>query len=470
LTSDTTGDVRAYLLKVHPARSLAGTFQVPASKPETQRAILAGTLADGPSVVRNDLRCGETTTMKEACRSLGAGITEQNGHLEVQGTGQSFRHGGRVIRAAGSGLVFRTVTALASAMPSPTVITGDATLCRRVMAPLLDALRQLGARIEPIINEGKAPVVNWGRGLRGGRCTLPGDVSSQFITAIMLAAPLADGPVDIEITGPVYSQSYVQQTLASMTAAGVSVTASDDLRSIHVEPSEYRPMDVTVREDYTSASYLLAAASLFPGRTVLAGVHGDSMQGERAIVSIIERLGMTVTHDRAAASLTVDNPAGRPRGDIEIDASDCPNIVPTLAAIGAYLDGTMRVVRSPLTRLHKAPRIEAMAAELSKAGVAIRPLFEGGICDGFEVRGRDTYPGGQVFSSWGDHRIFMSLFVAGLRMQAPSLHDGHHDVRLSFPDFLEQFRRVGVTTSITGNDSKDASRPARDVLEACACR
>jgi 3-phosphoshikimate 1-carboxyvinyltransferase len=466
LTSATTGDARASMLKVDPARSLEGIFQVPASKPETQRAILVGTLADGPSVVRNDLRCGETTTMKDACRSLGAGITEQDGHLAVQGTGQAFPHGGRVIRAAGSALVFRTVTALASAVPSPTVITGDVTLCRRVMAPLFEALRQLGADIEPIVNEDKAPVVNWGRGLRGGRCSLPGDVSSQFITAIMLAAPLADGPVDIEVTGLVYSQSYVQQTLAAMKAAGISVTASDDLRSIHVEPSAYQPQDITVHEDYTSASYLLAAATLFPGRTMLAGVHGDSMQGERAIVPIIEQLGMTVTHDKAAATLTVDNPAGRPRGDIEIDASDCPNIVPTLAAIGAYTDGTMRVVRSPLTRLHKAPRIEAIAAELSKAGVAIRPLFDGGICEGFEVRGRETYPGGQRFSSWGDHRIFMSMFVAGLRMQAPSLHDGFRDVQLSFPDFLAQFQQAGVRTSVI--DSEDVTRPAGDVLEASA--
>jgi 3-phosphoshikimate 1-carboxyvinyltransferase len=461
-----TGAATGRLLRVDPPRSLTGAFRVPASKPETQRAILAGTLADGPSIVRNDLRCGETTTMKDACRSLGAGITEQDGHLEVQGTGQSFRHGGRVIRAAGSGLVFRTVTALASAMPSPTVVTGDATLCRRVMAPLLDALRELGADIEPIVNEGKAPVVNWGRGLRGGHCTLPGDVSSQFITAIMLAAPLAGGPVDISVTGPVYSQSYIRQTLASMSAAGVTVTAADDLSSIHVEPSEYKPQDVTIREDYTSASYLLAAATLFPGRTVLAGVHGDSMQGERAIIPIIEQLGMTVTHDRAAATLTVDNPSGRPRGDIEIDASDCPNIVPTLAAIGAYTDGTMRVVRSPLTRLHKAPRVEAIATELSKAGVDIRPLFDGGICAGFEVHGRDTYPGGQAFSSWGDHRIFMSLFVAGLRMQEPSLHDGYQDVRLSFPDFLEQFQEAGVGTSAI--EGEDATSPVADVLEVSA--
>jgi 3-phosphoshikimate 1-carboxyvinyltransferase len=454
------------LLRVSPVDSFSGNFRIPASKPETQRAILVSSLANGSSRVRNDLRCGETTTMKDACRALGAEIVERDGYLEIQGLGQSFRHDGRVIRAAGSGLVFRTITALASVFPSPTVVTGNATLCNRAMAPLLTALRELGADIESILTDGKAPVVNWGRGLRGGTCFLPGDVSSQFITAILLVAPLAEQAVDIEVTSMVYSQSYVRQTLATLADAGIKVTASDDLRHIHVQPSTYYAHDVTVYEDYTSASYPLAAATLFPGRSVFSGMHGDSMQGEQAIISIIEQLGMTVRFDKATDTLTVDNPSGRPRGDIEIDASDCPNIVPTLAAIGAYIDGTMRVVRSPLTRFHKAPRIEAMVAELSKAGVAIRPLFDGAVCEGFEVRGSETYPGGQTFSSWGDHRIFMSLFVAGLRMQSPNLLEGFDDVRLSFPDFLEQFHQAGVRTTLS--DSADGDRPPRDATERSA--
>jgi 3-phosphoshikimate 1-carboxyvinyltransferase len=436
------------LLKVDPLESFAGTFRVPSSKPETQRAILAGALSDGVSRIHNDLRADETGTMKRACRALGAEIVEHDGYLEVRGHGGWSRRDRRLIRAAGSGLVFRTMTALAATQPSPVVVTGDETLCRRVMAPLFDALRRLGADVESICREGNAPVISWGPGLRGGTCRLPGDVSSQFITAVLFAAPFAENPVEIEVVGPLYSRSYVEQTVSCLTRAGVAVSVSDDYRHYRVEPSVYRPQDVTVHEDYTSASYLLAAAALYPGRSVLTNVHGDRTQGEHAIISILERLGLRIAVDRARSALVVDNPTGRPRGEVEVDARDCPNIVPTLAAIGAYVDGSLRVVGGRLTRFHKAPRIDAMVTELSAAGVDIEPVYRDGCCDGFEVHGRASYPGGRIFSSWGDHRIFMSLFVAGLRMRSANLFSGPQDVRLSFPEFFAEFTRAGVRTSL----------------------
>jgi 3-phosphoshikimate 1-carboxyvinyltransferase len=441
------------LLKVDPVDSFSGTFRVPSSKPETQRAILVGTLAEGTSRVYNDLRCDETETMKDACRAFGAEITEHDGYLEIRGVGGTLPEIRRVVRARGSGLVFRVVTALAAVLPSPVVVTGDATLCKRVMEPLLQALRELGADVESIVGEDKAPVVSWGGGLAGGTCRLPGDVSSQFITAILFAAPLADGPVQIEVTGEVYSQSYIRQTLASLTAAGIKVSASEDMRHYQVEPSTYQAQDVTIHEDYTSASYLLAAAALFPGRTVLTNVYGDSMQGEFAIVPILEQLGVRVTATPATSSMTIDNPPGSLRGHFEVDVRDCPNIVPTLAALGAYVEGSLRVTGGRLTRFHKASRIEAMTVELARAGVDIEVLHDDGVCDGFEVRGARTYPGGVALSSWGDHRIFMSLFVAGLRMESANWFSGFEDVRLSFPTFMDEFARAGVRTTVVEPDS-----------------
>src|SRR6185437_11151774 len=178
------GDTRM-LLAVDPIDSFSGTFRVPSSKPETQRAILVGTLAGGTSHIYNDLRCDETETMKNACRAFGAKITDHDGFLEIKGTGGALPDIRRVIQSRGSGLVFRVVTALASALPSPVVVTADANMRKRVMEPLLQALRELGADIESIVNANKAPVVNWGGGLRGGTCRLPGDISSQFITAVL---------------------------------------------------------------------------------------------------------------------------------------------------------------------------------------------------------------------------------------------------------------------------------------------
>jgi 3-phosphoshikimate 1-carboxyvinyltransferase len=143
--------------------------------------------------------------------------------------------------------------------------------------------------------------------------------------------------------------------------------------------------------------------------------------------------------------MIVSNDGRGMTGDFEFNANDYPNIVPTLAAIGAYVNGRFRVVGGSITRLHKSPRIKAIVSELAKLGVAIEPLFQDGVYDGFEIRGNgEGYRGGIELSSWGDHRIFMSLFMASLRCEQPNYLEGYQDVVCSFPDFFEQFSNLGV--------------------------
>lgn len=433
------------LLQVEPINSLRGYAKTPSSKPETQRAILAATLAGGTSIVRNDLRCLETTAMKNACRAIGAKIDECEGHLRITGVGRALHLGHRVIDAMGSGLVFRTFAALTSFADSPAIITGDAILRTRVMKPLFDALTELGARIECIGEPGKAPIVNWGGGLRGGRCVIPGNVSSQFMTAIMFAAPFSERPTEIVVQGELLSASYLRQTIAALQRAGICISASDDLSFMRVYPGELKSAEYMIGGDYTSCSYLIAAATLFPGTFVLGNLNSRSLQGERAIIDVVRALGIEVHFDDARNELTLVNRKGFLTGDYEFDASDCPNIVPTLAAIGAHVKGTFRVVGGSITRLHKSPRIKAMVSELGKMGVDIKGLFKDGVYDGFEIRGTgELHSGGVDLSSWGDHRIFMSLFVASLRTRHANCLDGYRDVNCSFPDFFLQFERLGA--------------------------
>ncbi|AJK47632.1 3-phosphoshikimate 1-carboxyvinyltransferase [Burkholderia plantarii] len=445
------------LLQVEPITALHGRAVIPSSKPETQRAILAATLADGVSIIHNDLRCVETSAMKQACRALGATIDEHPGHLEIRGVGRALHLGQRVVDAIGSGLVFRTFAALTSFASAPAIITGDTILRSRVMKPLFDALAQLGARIECIGEAGKAPVVNWGGGLRGGRCTIPGNISSQFVTAVLFAAPLADQPVEIVVEGELLSASYIRQTLATLRHAGITVEANEPLSLIRVQPGAYRSAEYRIGGDYTSSSYLIGAAALFPGTFVLGNLDSESLQGERAIIEVVRALGIEVRFDDTRHELTLVNPHGRPTGDFEFDASDFPNIVPTLAAVGAFVDGTFRVVGGSITRLHKSPRIKAMVSELGKLGVDIKGLFKDGVYDGFEIRGNGTaYAGGVDLSSWGDHRIFMSLFVASLRSRQPNRLDGYRDVNCSFPDFFSQFEQLGARShEVTPHPEQD---------------
>lgn len=432
------------LLKVNPMKNYKGYFRVPSSKPETQRAILVAAMAEGISYVHNDLRCSETNTMKNACRNFGAGIIEHDTFLEIRGVGGKPQYTRNVIDCKGSGLVFRIFSALASIVNEPVVLTGDDTLCDRVMLPLFKALEQFDVRIESILKKGKVPIVNWSNRLLGGKCVLPGNISSQFITAVLLVAPFAEDIVEIFIDGEVYSQSYIRQTVECMISSGVDVDFSSDFKYFKVQPGVYQAGNFYIKEDYTSASYILACASLFPGKTVLSNVHGDSLQGEQAILKIIKSLGVDVQFNQDSHEVVIENSLDELRGDFEFSAVDYPNIVPTLAALGSFINGRFRVVGASITRFHKASRVEAIVSELQKLGVDIQLIKKEGICDGFEIRGKSSYAGGEILSSWGDHRIFMSLFIASLRMKMPCFLSGYEDVDCSFPSFLSDFKNAGV--------------------------
>jgi 3-phosphoshikimate 1-carboxyvinyltransferase len=446
------------LLKTIPSAVFADNakrdFFVPGSKPETQRAILIGSLANGTSTITHDLRCRETAIMKRAAQALGAVFIEDEERLAVVGVSLRGMQTDcvPVIRSEGSGLVARTFAVLGTVRPGPLVVTGDDILCGREMRPLFEVLNDTAPSLEYIGAPYHLPVLVHGGGLKGGEYELPGDVSSQFITALLIGAPMAESPVTIRVRGTVLSGSYLRQTIAAMKLAGVTVQHDDDLKWFHVPEAEYQPFSQHIAGDYTSASYFLLAAALSEGTTVLRNISKHSLQGEREIVNILEEIGVTCSFDSESEILTVKNNRSSFRGNYEFDISDCPNIAPTLAALGSYVNGRFRVIGASITRLHKSSRVDAMVHELRKLGVQITPISKNGVVDGFEVRGRDSYEGGQLFSSWRDHRIFMSLFVASLRHRNPNWIDGYADVDCSFPTFLEQFEHNGAKFETTQHD------------------
>ncbi|MFT3803420.1 MAG: 3-phosphoshikimate 1-carboxyvinyltransferase [Burkholderiaceae bacterium] len=422
-------------------------IQVPSSKPETQRALLTAALADGTSTIYNDLRCRETSAMVAACEAIGARIEWHEDRMIVTGVGglPDANRAVTIVQAHGSGLVFRVFTALGSVLKGPVAITGDAILRRRPMGPLIESLRALGASIEYLGDEGCAPVIVNSDRLTGGTTHIAGDISSQFITALLLAAPFAQAPTQIRVTGTILSQSYIRQTLAAMRESGIDVSEGEggSLSELEVKPGCYKPHDSFIHGDFTSASYLLAAAALYPGRYVLGNMTSDSLQGERTIVDIVRQLGVALEFDEDRKLLHVWNKGDGMRGDHIFDVSDSPNIVPTLAALGSFVDGSFTVTGGSITRLHKSPRIQAMVTELRKLGVDITPTERGGVVDGFCIRGdgRPLY-GGIELDGWSDHRIVMSLhMISGRCLQRNTLR-GEDSVDSSFPGFFEAFEAL----------------------------
>ncbi len=429
-------------LYVAPSKPINTVCHIPSSKPETQRAVIVASLAEGTSYIKNDLRCLETTTMKNIMRAIGAQIVEHKDSLEITGIGGGIKYNNTVLDCLGSGLAFRVSAALTSTCKSPVVITGDKSLRPRVMKPLLDALLDLGANIDCLAEEGKAPIVNWGNGLKGGKYSIRGDISSQFITALLLVAPLTEKGLELEITEEILSKSYIIQTIEFMRLSGIEVTYDNELRHIKVNPGKYMPINVHLSGDMTSASYFLAICTLFKGHYVLQNMTSNSMQGERYFLDVIQTLGMKVKYNDDAQEVTIDNKLDGLDGDYHFDVANCPNIIPTLAALGAFVKGTFKVTGGSITRLHKCNRIKAMVTELRKLNVDIETLYNGDHEDGFIIHGKDYYEGGETLESWGDHRIFMSLFLASLKMGKGNEIDGYEGVICSFPDFFDQIEKL----------------------------
>ena len=429
---------------------IRGEFRAPASKPETQRALVMASLADGLTRIGRPLVARETLVMMEACRALGAKVALLDDRLDVSGIGPIFgpafgrspeQNGSsesRYIWASGSALVARLFLTIGSAMPERIVVDGKCNLRVRPFGPLTSALRRSGVEFQFFDGADRLPCAAVSTRLPGGRYRLGTDVSSQFATALAISAPLAARAVHIELTGPSYSLSYIRQTLSAMKHFGIPVRADDDLRNIEISNERgYRSRDVEITGDYTSASYILGAAFVTHGHITVSNLDPENLQGERAIIDILAKLGARIRWLPGEDKVDVDCRSLPERVCAEFDLSDCPNILPTVAALAATVPGEVRITGGKLTQNHKSPRITATATELRKAGVHVEVITDSaGFVDGLMIRGAAEYPGDTEFSDHGDHRIFMALTLFSLACRTSCAFAETPDTQDSFPEFL----------------------------------
>lgn len=419
---------------------ITGTYRVPASKPETQRALVMAAMAAGRSTIDGALQARETALMVDACRALGAVITFDGGTFTVDGVGQERLRaapagGLRWIWAGGSAFVARSFTAMGAALPGRTVVDGNGVLRGRPFAPLFDAMRAKGVNLAGPEGDARLPAVVQGGRLAAGPWRLGTGVSSQFATALLLAAPLTGAGMAIELEGQGYSLSYIGQTLDVLRRFGVPAAADGPLLRV---PAGYPvATDLALTGDWTSASYIIGAALVTRGKLVLENLDLASLQGERAIADIASALGAKL-RDLGGHRLLVDCTSLPGEVDLAFDLTDSPNILPTVAAITATLPGRVRITGARLTQHHKSPRVQAMAAELGKAQIQASVLRDGeGQIDGLEIRGRQRHAGGVAFTSHGDHRIFMATALLAFAGDRPSSFPDAAGTEDSFPAFAE---------------------------------
>jgi len=412
------------------------SVQIPGSKSITNRALLIASLAEGASRLIAPLHSEDTHYMRQALVDLGASIeVTDSSDIEVVGLGGRLSAPSRTPLFVGnSGTTIRFLTAAACLAPtgSDVVLDGVARMRERPIRDLLGALLVLGVDAESVNGHGCPPVRVRGGGMHGGTCRIEGGVSSQFISALLQAAPYAQQDVVIEIIGELISTPYIDITQSVMSAFGVEFENSD-YRTLRVQAGgRYRGRDYAIEADASNASYFLAAAAITGGKVTVENLGSDSIQGDIRFADVLERMGCDVT--RTARAITVRGPQ-RLHG-VKADMEGMPDMAQTLAVIAAFADEPSRIEGLASLRVKETDRVRAIAVELPKLGARV---FEG--ADSWDIQPIDAAPAAASIDTYDDHRMAMSFAVATLRRPYLSINDPGC-VSKTFPNFWDRWRAV----------------------------
>jgi len=416
---------RASVRTIRPARrELDVTVRVPGSKSITNRALLLAALASGSSTLRDALAADDTLAFAAGLRSLGFAVDEDAaGGWHVQGAAGRIPAAEADVNCAEAGTAARFLLAAGAAGEGRYRLDAAPQLRRRPLAQLLEALRAQGARTEPPDAEG-LPLTLEARGLTGGSLRLPGDTSSQFISALLMAAPLGHAPLELAVDGLV-SRPYVDMTLAMMAQFGVEAERRGHER-FRVAPGVYSGRDYAVEPDASTASYFFAAAAVTGGRVKVLGLRREGcLQGDIRFLDVLEAMGCSVSDEPDGVVVAG---RGTPAG-LTADMSDISDTFMTLAAVAPFASSPVTITGIANVRLKESDRIAAMESNLRRLGVktASGPHF---------LRVYPGTPTGGRIDPHGDHRIAMSFAVLGLRARGVVVEDPGC-VSKTCPDFFE---------------------------------
>lgn len=415
------------------AATVSGTVRAPPSKSYTHRAFLLAALSGGPCRVSSPLLSEDTEATLAGIEAFGAQVRREGADLRITSPGLSLPS--RAIDARNSGTTLRLLTGTAALLKGTTTLTGDASLRKRPMGPLLDALRGLGADGRSLSRDGRPPIQVTGP-LRGGEVSVPGSVSSQFLSSLLLACPLASEATTLHVLPPILSEPYVDVTRHMLRAfrAEVEVRGND----FRIPGGQrYAPADFVVPGDFSSAAFPLVAAAISGGDVTVDGLDVSAPQGDRRIADILGSFGASIT--QRPDSVRVRGGSLR-AGTVDVSAT--PDLFPILAVLASQARGDSRFVNGAQLRLKESDRIETTVAFLKAMGADAT-----GTPDGCVVRGPAQLTAAAV-ESHGDHRILMAAAVAGLVARGPVEISDPWCFRVSYPSFLDDLRALGAEMEV----------------------
>jgi 3-phosphoshikimate 1-carboxyvinyltransferase len=411
-------------------RKAEGAITPPPSKSHTHRAFLLSSMSSKECRITNSLNSEDTVSTLRAAEAMGAevkrycrnvGITNRNIHAPTD-----------TVDCGNSGTTMRLFTGMASMFDSPVTITGDESLRSRPMGELLDALSRMNVKCTS--SGGKAPVTVCGPN-SGGDVTIRGNISSQFISSLMIVAPMLPRDTCINIEGDLFSRPYVNITASMMKRFGADVGMSE--KNIRISGGTgYKGCDITVPSDLSSAAFPLTAGAL-GGNVQVKNIDMDDPQGDKKIVEILENAGahMSVRGGTVTASAGVLN-------GIDVDMNEIPDLFPIVAVLLSTAKGRSRLYGAPQLRFKESDRIGTTVAMLSSLGAKITGTDDGCIIDGVE-----RLKGGTI-EHHEDHRIFMAAAVASLVCDDPVSMKKSKCYGVSYPLFVEHMKRLGIGTEV----------------------
>jgi 3-phosphoshikimate 1-carboxyvinyltransferase len=409
---------------------LRGEVRIPGSKSHTIRAVAIASLAGGESHIREPLVSNDTLAAVDAYRALGADIEVHDGRWAVHGTGGDIRAPENVIDVRNSGVTLRTALGTCALLrEGMAVLTGDEQIRRRPAGPLARSLNDLGASVRSTRGAGSAPFVVEGR-LRGGETSIEG-ATSQYVTGLLINAPLADGESQIHVT-KLNEAPYVGMTVDWLQRQGISLE-QQDLREFRVPGGQgYTPVDRAIPADFSSATFFLCAGALPDSEIVVLGLDLTDTQGDKAVVDYVAEMGAQVRSRGNWIGVEAKQLVG-----CEIDLNATPDALPMLAVLGCFARGTTRLVNVPQARIKESDRISAMARELRKLGARVEELEDGMVVHESPLQGAEV-------DGHGDHRVVMALAVAGCAIPGETVVRGAEAAAVTFPEFAECMQKVGA--------------------------
>ena len=431
------------ILKVKNISEIGGVVKAPPSKSYSHRAVILASLSKGTSKLYDMLYSEDTLASIRVCKALGAEINKTDDYLEVIGTGGKLHNSSEnPIDLANSGTTLRLMTSVSALSDNEVILTGDDSLKTRPMGLLMNALWPLGIETESLNDNEKAPILIK-PGYVGGETNIYGNVSSQFISSILISSPLSEKGVTLYVLPEFKSKPYVNMTLDIMRKFGVKVLKGYYLKhescdkehqsckidEFKVMKQDYSACDYTVEGDYSSASYLLALIAINGGKARIKNLFFDSKQGDKYILDILQKMGATIIRGEDYVEIASE---GNLKA-IDVNLSNAPDLLITVAVLATMAEGTTNITGVAHARVKETDRIDTTCRELEKLGCKLEEHE-----DGMSIIGGVT--SGRV-DSHGDHRLAMAFSLIGLKHDIEITNGEVFDV--SFPNFIEAMAELG---------------------------